>query len=289
MMATNLRHIDFTFLEELLNVGRGAGYVLDFSDRTFANFFADELNIDIYDSAYAAEGGSKGKRLRCFLKITDTDSAVRALNALWEHRVAIYQRHGFEDSVHNAHGRFLELVGRLRGDTRTDGVSRPAFNLAKFASLRDELAALSSLAPQPRGYAFEAYLKGLFDAFGLKARQAFRLVGEQIDGSFDLGQQTYLLEAKWQNELTPAADLHVLEGKLSQKAVWARGLFVSYSGFSAEGLESFGRGRRVVCINGQDIWEALNRQLPLDVVLEHKVRRAAETGSTFVPVAELFP
>jgi hypothetical protein len=30
----------------------------------------------------------------------------------------------------------------------------------------------------------------------------FRLVGEQTDGSFLLGEETYLLESKWQNEQT---------------------------------------------------------------------------------------
>ena len=46
-------------------------------------------------------------------------------------------------------------------------------------------------------YAFEKYLKRLFDAFGLEAHSAFSLTGEQIDGSFLLGSETYLLEAKW--------------------------------------------------------------------------------------------
>jgi hypothetical protein len=45
------------------------------------------------------------------------------------------------------------------------------------------------LAAQPRGYAFEKFLKDLFDTFGLQAREAFRLRGEQIDGSFLLGQE----------------------------------------------------------------------------------------------------
>ena len=66
--------------------------------------------------------------------------------------------------------------------------------------------ALSSLDPQPRGYAFEAFLKRVFDAFGLLPRGGFRTTGEQIDGSFVLAGETYLLEAKWHNALTPAAD-----------------------------------------------------------------------------------
>jgi hypothetical protein len=287
-MAT-IRHIDFVFLDELLDTGSGPGYVLNFSDKTFAQFFADELDIDIDDAGYSKEGTSKGKRLRYFLKVADTETAVRTLTALWEYRVAVLERFEREDTVKNAHGRLLDLIDRLRGNKKPDaGMVRPAFNTAKLTGLKEELTALASVAPQPRGYLFESFLKSLFDAYDLKAREPFRLVGEQIDGSFDLGNETYLLEAKWHNELTPAADLHVLQGKLEQKAAWARGLFVSYSGFTEDGLNAFGRGKRVVCMDGRDIWEALERQLPLNHVLEQKVRRAAETGSTFVRVSDLF-
>jgi len=37
----------------------------------------------------------------------------------------------------------------------------------------------------------------MFQSFGLAPRVDFRLVGEQIDGSFKLNGQTYLVEAKW--------------------------------------------------------------------------------------------
>ena len=46
----------------------GGGYVLYFSDRTFVEFSADELGVDIYSPGCDAEGGSKAKRLKYFLK-----------------------------------------------------------------------------------------------------------------------------------------------------------------------------------------------------------------------------
>ena len=39
--------------------------------------------------------------------------------------------------------------------------------------------------------------------------------GEQIDGSFQLEGDTYLLEAKWHSKPIPASDLHILNGKLN--------------------------------------------------------------------------
>jgi len=42
----------------------GAGYVLDFSNRTFAEFVADSTGRNIYDPKYDNAGGSKANRLR---------------------------------------------------------------------------------------------------------------------------------------------------------------------------------------------------------------------------------
>ena len=50
---------------------------------------------------------------------------------------------------------------------------------------------------------------------------------------------------------------------------------ISYSGFSEDELNAFGRGKRVICMDGLDIYEMLSRELPLPHVLERKVRRAA--------------
>ncbi|MEO7863120.1 MAG: hypothetical protein ABIU05_22330, partial [Nitrospirales bacterium] len=57
------------------------------------------------------------------------------------------------------------------------------------------------------GYAFEGFLSALFAAYGLAPRGSFRLQGEQIDGSFQIQRDTYLLEAKWQASLIGNADL----------------------------------------------------------------------------------
>lgn len=269
---------------------RGRGYVLEFSDSSFAAFFASELDVDIDDPVYAGQGGSKGKRLRCFLQTVDDATAIRALRALWEHRAEFLVRTGQADPVSNAEGRLLSLIARIGG---ADGIDhglapRPATDWRLLAALRDDLVRIATLAPQERGYAFEDFLKRCFDAAGLKARDPFRNVGEQIDGSFLLGDETYLLEAKWHSTPTGVGDLHAFHGKLEQKAAWARGLFVSYHGFTAEGLTAFGAGKRLICMDGRDLHDALDRQIPLPDVLQRKVRRAAETGRAHVPVGELF-
>lgn len=163
-------------------------------------------------------------------------------------------------------------------------------NPTKLAELAAQLRYLAVLQAQERGFAFEKFLYALFDVYGLAPRASFRpRTGEQIDGSFELGADTYLLEAKWHNGLTPAADLHILNGKLNSRPTWSRALFISYSGFSPDGLDAFSRGRNgLICMDGYDLHETLSRGLSLDHVISKKARRAVETGHCHVSVRDLF-
>ena len=287
----NIGSIDMMFLNDVF--GMGGGYVLNFSDRTFSEFFRQELQIDIDDPLYARNGGSKAKRLRCFLQTVDKPTVARALKALSAYREALQQRSGQTDDVQNARARFQSLINRLEGrpDNARPPTPEPAasFDRKKVGELKRDLLAVTSLQAHARGYAFERFLCGLFEAYGLAPQELFRLRGEQIDGSFQFGNDTYLVEAKWHGSPIGVADLHVFHGKIEQKAAWTRGLFVSNSGFSEDGLAAFGRGKRVVCMDGFDLYETLEREIPLAQVLERKVRRAAETGSPFVRVRDLFP
>lgn len=285
----HIRTIDMMLLDDLFDMGKG--FVLDFSDKTMARFFATELNIDIDDSIYKKHGTSKAKRLRCFLESVDTPTVIRTLRTLWEYRQALSVSVGTEEKMLNAEGRFLDLLNRIQGlpgDISVQQTPKQAFDRPRLARLKDSLITMSTQEPQKRGYAFEAFLKELFEVYGLKPRASFRIIGEQIDGSFDLSNEIYLLEAKWQGPKIGAAELHTFHGKLDQKAAWTRGLFVSQSGFTEEGLAAFGRGKKVICMDGLDMYEILNREIPLTDVLERKIRRAAETGKPFIPIRELF-
>jgi hypothetical protein len=288
----NLRSIDIIEVDDLFRMG--GGFVLDFSDRTFAAFFARDLNIDIDNDVYRVDGNSKARRLRQLLHQCADADAVRVLKALWAYREVIDRRNPPAETTINAEARFGALIARLNGapadkSPRKAGAVVHAFDRTQEELLRGEMVALQSMAPHARGFAFEKFLLRLFDFYQLEPKGSFRIFGEQIDGSFVLGKETYLLEAKWHNERTENTPLHAFHGKLEQKAAWTRGLFVSYSGFTDGGLASFGVGKRVVCMDGLDLFDALDRHIPLDLVLEKKVRRVAEVGRTFVPVRELFP
>ncbi len=287
---SNLDSFDLDEIAELVSFPRGHGYVLHFSDATFAAFFQSEFRLDINQDRFKNFGASKGKRLRSFLTQAKDQTALRALHALWRHRVAQVRRSGEPDPMPEAEARYQAVIDKLGGNKPPAAAEQAAspVDSARVAALKDEIVRITTLAPQPRGYAFETFLKDLFNAYGLKAREAFRNLGEQIDGSFMLEGAVYLLEAKWQNAPTGAADLHAFEGKLRNKAEWARGLFLSQNGFTEDGVAAFGRAKRTICMEGLDLWEMLNRGIPFDEVVERKVRRAAESGEPFVRVRDLF-
>jgi hypothetical protein len=280
---------DMRVIDEFFEMG--SGYVLDFSDRTFAEFFETEFGIAIDDPRFRTEGTSKAKRLRFFLKISDVNTRRMVLNTLWDYRTAYRRRIGAGDEIPNAENEFSALLHRISGEPipQSVGVAPPAqtANTTSFDLLKQRLLEVTTFDAQRRGYAFEDFLKKLFDANGLAARASFRVMGEQIDGSFELAGETYLIEAKWTSQLVGAADLRSFNAKVEDKAAWARGLFVSYSGFTPDGLEAFGRGKRVVCMDGLDINDLLERRLALPAVLAAKVRRAAESGIPFVRVRDL--
>ena len=160
-----------------------------------------------------------------------------------------------------------------------------------LTKLRAGLKEITDLPPQPRGYAFERFLNGLFGAFGLAPKRAFRLVGEQIDGSFHHGGQTYLVEAKWQGDRCNHADLLVFSGKVGGKAHWSRGAHISLSGYSSDGLEAFGRGKptNIICFDGLDLHYVLDGKVDLSQLILRKSRSAAESNAAFVSVRDLFP
>ncbi len=269
------------------------GHVLNFSsNRTFANFFHEEFGINIYDDRWAAQGNSKANRLRCYLLRADRRTAIHTLDTLWAYREAssvTAEYPELEDSVRTA---YFRIVQRLGGRPPEPDAPAPAqqerlVDPAVTSALATRLLEVSAMDPQTRGYAFEVFLKDVFDAYGMSARASFRLRGEQIDGSFVLGDQTYLLEARWRNAQVDVATLRAFNGKVEEKARWSRGLIISQSGFTADGLHAFDRGKRVICMDGLDLHGVLSGRFHLADVIAQKVRRAAETGMVYVPVRDL--
>lgn len=80
---SDLETIDKQILEKLFQMG--GGFVLKFSDRTMAEFFDDDLSINIYDEKYNYASGSKANRMRGFWKVADNKTVGRSILKLIEY------------------------------------------------------------------------------------------------------------------------------------------------------------------------------------------------------------
>ncbi|AIC29518.1 restriction endonuclease type II-like protein (plasmid) [Rhizobium etli bv. mimosae str. IE4771] len=292
LSTTDMALIDKVF-------GMYGGYVLDFSNDRFAAFFNRDLKIDIYHDRYSIHGSSKGKHFRAFLETASDADVVRTLTALWEYRETGMLDRGEEETVPNARQRLSVLLQKLGGkalppDPKVEPAAAPVPERkgpddSALVALEQEFLALTMMdeAPQQRGYAFERFLKRWFDAWGLDAHASFRNTGEQIDGSFQHDGTTYLVEAKWHGKPMDASMLHVFQGKLLERPDWTRGLYVSYGGFSGDSFDAF-TARRLIMMDGADIYHAVNRRLDLAEVIRRKARHHSERRQPFARVTDLF-
>jgi hypothetical protein len=64
---SDLSNLEKRRLEKLL--GMESGYVLDFSNRTFAEFIFDSTGLQIYDARYNYASNSKANKLRRFWQL----------------------------------------------------------------------------------------------------------------------------------------------------------------------------------------------------------------------------
>lgn len=84
---SSLSFSDKRKLEKLF--GMSTGYVLDFSDRTFGEFFDDVVGVDIHSDKYLANGASKANKLRGFWKVEPDNQVGKVVLALVEHATSL--------------------------------------------------------------------------------------------------------------------------------------------------------------------------------------------------------
>lgn len=181
-----------------------------------------------------------------------------------------------------------QFLESLPSDIKSKPVNQEN-KLEDFQTLKQDLIALHILEPHARGFAFEKFLNKFFEVNNLSPKGAFRLVGEQIDGSFEINSTVYLLEAKWQKNPLSHEQLLVFREKVESKSTWSRGLFISESGYTKDGLNAFSKGRstNIIGMTGQDIYFILDGKIPLIDVINRKSRHAAETGEFYISVFQL--
>lgn len=274
-----MTYIEKDYFERLFDMERG--YVLDFTNYTYQRFVADTINIDVYKKYHNL---SKAKILRAIMDDCDNVTVGKLLLGLMQYMQA---RELVTDEKKEIFQKCTEIGYRLIGkkvSAKTVDIvpesQKIEFDFKKYLNELKDLADYHD-NPQARGYQFERYLNRLFKDCALEPRESFRIKGEQIDGSFVLRNDIYLLEAKWTNKPTEKSDLVVFNEKVSSKSGFTRGLFISFAGYSSDAVETFCNGRevRIVLMTVQELAVALTREMDISTVIWNKVRALAEEGN----------
>ena len=285
---SDLTPVERRKLEQFL--GMETGYVLNFGNRSFAEFVYDSTGRDIYDGLYNYGSGSKANRLRAFWQKENNAVVGKLLKDLVD---------STEDNGAQAEMCRL-IVTRLREKAPTP--HRPALEedderfekkhrrSQELRELKEEFLQLAADADRNRaGLALETLLNRLFAIFDLEPRQPFRIVGEQIDGSFQLDGNIYLLESKWEKEPLPEAPLLVFRGKIEGKSTFTRGVLIALNDVSGPAREAITRGKPpcFFVINGHDLMMVLSEVVNLPDFLRKRVRFLAEEGRVCVQFSEI--
>jgi hypothetical protein len=143
---------------------------------------------------------------------------------------------------------------------------------------------------QAAGFALEKILNELFSVYGLAPRASFRVIGEQIDGSFELDNETYLLEAKWKKDALSEGDLLVFRGKVEGKSAYTRGVFVALNGITDDAHDALTRGKQPTffVVNGYDLSMVLSEAVSLVDFLRQRRRLLAEEGLVVIPFRNIW-
>ena len=121
---SSLKTIEKRVFEDLFDMG--GGHVLDFSNNTFAEFFRETANIDIYAHKYAFNGDSKAKRLRAFWEIEPDTLVGKILSELLE----VWQYNATQNGSANNTPQYKQatsIVARLTGKQPDPAVTEQEF------------------------------------------------------------------------------------------------------------------------------------------------------------------
>lgn len=115
----NLKKSDLKLIKNFVAYPRGRGFVLDYSNVTFAELFKHEFGIDIDDKKFTEKGTSKGNRLLCFCEKGHDVLVATVLRRLFNEREAI-KKTGLIKSNDGLEGEFIDLITRLEKSTIND-------------------------------------------------------------------------------------------------------------------------------------------------------------------------
>jgi len=120
---SSLTAMDRNLLEKFLNMK--SGYVLNFSDKTFEDFFVESVDVDIHDKQFTIIGTSKANKMRAFWKVQPDHVVCKLLTDLIDYDDSIHDQRAEEDRALIEKCR--QIVSRLlAGSPRLDHLKKHA-------------------------------------------------------------------------------------------------------------------------------------------------------------------
>lgn len=279
-----LSEVEKKKLLTLFSTPRGYGYVLDFSDISFKKFVISSIRIDIYKRF--PEKLSKGKML---IKAIEKLENIKYKKLIVDLLKYMNERGLVTDLNKDLFKECSEVIDLIKINKKK--TPKQQSSRLSYSKMMNELKSLKQISKaQKRGYSFEVFLNNYFKMSGLKPEKAFKIDGDQIDGSFELDKEIYLLEAKWHKENIQRKDIDIFDSKVSRRSHFTHGLFISYSEFGKQMLSNLSKGTvpRVVLATVSDIEFILNNKIPLKTLLNRKARLLAEKSLFYVSAKEIF-
>jgi hypothetical protein len=290
-------------LEKLF--GMSSGYVLDFSNRTFDEFFVENLGIDIYNSKYDYGSGSKANRLRAFWMKEDNIKVGKLIFLLLEHwkmgkelanqDITSTEKALFEDCLkifeRLTHNKPKEsfLIQEIAERKKKELESSKNYQLNLLLQMFEELSL--SHEPQKRGFLLQDLLNRLFLIYDIPVFQSFQRNegGEQIDGAFIFQGWHYIVECKWTKKLSDIRELDSLLGKVNRSGKQAMGLFLSIEGWSENvpPLLKQNPDKCIVLMDGYDLRCVLCEAVELEKLLLAKIAKLNFSSEPFLSVVDI--
>jgi hypothetical protein len=282
----NLTFNEKQLIESVFNMS--SGYILEFSNREFEEFMKDVVPYSIYKKY---PGLSKAKMLREFLKDeTETyigKAIVLLINYMKNNGLVSNDKEEKVNTLYELGKKFLDKVESPQQIKQKVPTPKNTYEI-DYNGFNTALIDLEKITnSQSRGYAFEKYINGLFKIFNLDPHASYRTEYDQIDGSFVLGENTVLIEAKYRKSPIPKDDLILFSKKIESKSHFAKGLFITYSLVDDKAIAYFtDRSSRIIVLTVGELYLMCQNKVLLQNVLHYKFRILDEKGLIYMPINE---
>jgi hypothetical protein len=156
-----------------------------------------------------------------------------------------------------------------------------------YASLRD---LTNGITPQQRGSELNHLLARVLCLYSLSARASQNSELGEIDVSFAMDGNRFILEAKWQKDRIDLAPISFLATRARQRLSGTLGIFVSMSGFTADALNQVGRTgeqNSILLFDANHVEAMVSGLASPQELISAALDEAGSTGRFYVTIPDL--